>query len=79
MFYDFTNPKVDYLNFKVKLTIGIRSDNKHIQYCVNKIEVKKRKADRTKRHKLMVTYGIDFQTAKLHQTFDSRKGFRCFY
>lgn len=43
LFYDFTNPKVDYLHFKVKLTIGIRSDNKHIQYCVNKIEVKKEK------------------------------------
>lgn len=43
LFYDFKSPKFDYLNFKVKLTIGIRSDNKHIQYCVNKIEVKKEK------------------------------------
>ena len=44
LFYDFTSTKFDYMNFKVKLTIGIRSDNKHIQYCVNKIEVKKEKS-----------------------------------
>jgi hypothetical protein len=43
LYYDFVNPNIGYLNFKVKLTIGIRSDNKHIQYCVNKIEVKKEK------------------------------------
>ncbi len=43
LYYDFINKNVDYLNFKVKLTIGIRSDNKHIQYCVNKIEVKEKK------------------------------------
>ena len=40
LYYDFVNDKYDYLNFKVKLTIGIRSNNKHVQYCVNKIEVK---------------------------------------
>ena len=40
LYYDFVNEKTTYLNFKAKLTIGIRSDNKHIQYCVNKIEVK---------------------------------------
>ena len=40
LYYDFVNAKYDYLNFKVKLTIGIRSNNKHVQYCVNKIEVK---------------------------------------
>ena len=40
LYYDFVNEKTPYLNFKAKLTIGIRSDNKHIQYCVNKIEVK---------------------------------------
>ena len=42
LYYDLKNSNVDYLNFKVKLTIGIRSDNKHIQYCVNKIEVKEK-------------------------------------
>ena len=40
LYYDFVNETIPYLNFKVKLTIGIRSNNMHIQYCVNKIEVK---------------------------------------
>lgn len=40
LFYDFTNNEQDYLNFKVKLTIGIKANDKHVQYCVNKIEVK---------------------------------------
>lgn len=40
LYYDFINERLPYLNFKAKLTIGIRADNKHVQYCVNKIEVK---------------------------------------
>ena len=40
LFYDFTGNERDYLNFKVKLTIGIKANDKHVQYCVNKIEVK---------------------------------------
>ena len=40
LYYDFFDETNHYLNFKVKLTIGIRADNKHVQYCVNKIEVK---------------------------------------
>ena len=40
LYYDLINESLPYLNFKVKLTIGIRADNKHVQYCVNKIEVK---------------------------------------
>ena len=40
LYYRFTNEAIPYLNFKVKLTIGIRADNKHVQYCINKIEVK---------------------------------------
>lgn len=40
LYYYFVNDSISYLNFKVKLTIGIRADNKHVQYCVNKIEVK---------------------------------------
>lgn len=43
LYYDFINEYSPYLNFKVKLTIGIRADNKHVQYCVNKIEVKEKK------------------------------------
>ncbi len=39
LYYDFVNHEVPYLNFKVKLTIGIRADSKHVQYCVNKIDI----------------------------------------
>ena len=41
LYYQFSNSKFDYLNFTVKLTIGIRAMGKHIQYAVNKIETKK--------------------------------------
>ena len=40
LYYDFVNPQVPYLNFKVKLTIGIKASGKHVQYCVNKIDIK---------------------------------------
>ena len=39
LYYTFANEKLDYLNFSVKLTIGIKGDGKHIQYCVNKIDI----------------------------------------
>lgn len=42
LYYTFDNKEVDYMNFTVKLTIGIKSDNKHVQYCVNKIEIKRK-------------------------------------
>ncbi len=35
LYYDFVNENVPFLNFKVKLTIGIKSSQKHVQYCVN--------------------------------------------
>ena len=37
--YLFTDNDRPYLNFAAKLTIGIKADDKHIQYCVNKVEV----------------------------------------
>ncbi len=40
LYYYFVNQNVPYLNIKVKLTIGIKSSNKHVQYCVNKIDIK---------------------------------------
>ena len=40
LYHEMIHDKIPYLNFTVKLTIGIRADNKHVQYCVNKIEVK---------------------------------------
>lgn len=41
LYHKFSNNKFDYLNFTVKLTIGIKADGKHVQYSVNKIEVKR--------------------------------------
>ena len=43
LYHEFSHPEIAYLNFTVKLTIGIKSDGKHVQYCVNKIEVQNKK------------------------------------
>ena len=40
LYHHFVNPKKVYMDFYVKLTIGVMTGGKHIQYCVNKIEVK---------------------------------------
>ena len=40
LYYDFSDSEKDYMNFRVKLTIGVMTSGKHVQYCVNKIEVK---------------------------------------
>ena len=40
LYYDFQNDEKEYLNFRVKLTIGVMTGGKHVQYCVNKIETK---------------------------------------
>ena len=42
LYYFFVDTNKQYLNFKVKLTIGIRADKKHVQYCINKIETKEK-------------------------------------
>ena len=39
LYYDFQSLEYDYLNFTVKLVLGIKSDGRHVQYSVNKIEV----------------------------------------
>lgn len=39
--HKFTNEINPYLNFMAKLTIGIKADGKHVQYCVNKVECTK--------------------------------------
>jgi len=41
LYYDFVDNEKDYLNFGVKLTLGIKSDGRHIQYSVNKIDIQK--------------------------------------
>ena len=43
LYYDFVNIERDYLNFRAKLTIGVKANDKQVQYCVNKIEVKEKK------------------------------------
>lgn len=39
LYYTFENEEIPYLNFTVKLTIGVTTSQKHIQYSVNKVEV----------------------------------------
>jgi len=36
--YEFKDEEIPYLNFFAKLTIGIKADKKHVQYCINKVE-----------------------------------------
>jgi len=43
MFYEFKSEEYDYLNFTVKLTLGIKNDGRHIQYSVNKVDIVKNK------------------------------------
>ena len=43
LYYDFVDENLDYLNFTVKLILGIKSDGRHIQYSVNKIDIQKQK------------------------------------
>ena len=43
LFYDFKSEKFDYLNFTVKLTLGIKNDGRHVQYSVNKVDIVKNK------------------------------------
>ena len=43
LYHEFVHPELKYLNFMVKLIIGIKSDGKHVQYCVNKIETQNKK------------------------------------
>jgi len=40
LFYEFKSDKFDYMNFTVKLTLGIKNDGRHIQYSISKIEVR---------------------------------------
>ena len=40
LYYDFSDEEKEYMNFRIKLTIGVMTGGKNVQYCVNKIEVK---------------------------------------
>jgi len=39
LFYEFKSEDCDYLNFTVKLTLGVKNDGRHIQYSVNKVDI----------------------------------------
>lgn len=41
LYHEFVHPELKYLNFMVKLTIGIKSDGKHVQYSVELMDIKK--------------------------------------
>jgi hypothetical protein len=38
LYYKFVDDEKDYMNFTVRLTLGIKSDGRHIQYSVNKVD-----------------------------------------
>ena len=38
LYYKFINVEKGYMNFMVRLTLGIKSDGRHIQYSVNKVD-----------------------------------------
>ena len=42
LYYTFKNDEKPYLNFTAKLTIGVTTSQKQIQYSVNKVEIKKK-------------------------------------
>jgi hypothetical protein len=41
LYYNFTDSENWYMNFTVKLVLGIKLDGRHIQYSVTKIEIEK--------------------------------------
>ena len=39
LYYDFTDSEKSYMNFRIRLLLGIKSDGRHVQYSVNKVDV----------------------------------------
>ena len=39
LYYDFVDAEKWYLNFTVKLVLGIKNNGKHVQYSITKIDV----------------------------------------
>ena len=39
LYYTFHSTEYEHLNFTIKLVMGIKSDDRHVQYSVNKIEL----------------------------------------
>jgi hypothetical protein len=49
LYYEFTDSEKDYMNFTVKLVLGIKLDGRHIQYSVTKIDVEQQKTSQQAR------------------------------
>ena len=39
LYYDFADNEKWYMNFTVKLVLGIKNDGRHVHYCVSKIDI----------------------------------------
>jgi hypothetical protein len=39
LYFDFVDSEKWYMNFKIRLLLGIKSDGRHVQYSVNKVEL----------------------------------------
>ena len=39
LYYECHSDDRDYMNFRIKLVLGIKSEGRHVQYSVNKVEV----------------------------------------
>lgn len=39
LYYECRSDDRDYMNFRIKLVLGIKSEGRHVQYSVNKIEI----------------------------------------
>jgi hypothetical protein len=39
LYYDFTDSEKNYMNFRIRLLLGIKSDGRHVQYSVSKVDV----------------------------------------
>jgi hypothetical protein len=39
LYYDFIDNEKDYMNFRIKLILGIKNDGRHVHYSVNKVDV----------------------------------------
>jgi hypothetical protein len=39
LYYDFIDLEKWYMNFRIRLVLGVKSDGRHIQYSVNKIDI----------------------------------------
>ena len=44
LYYTFRSSEFNYLNFTIKLVLGIKNDGRHIQYSVNKVELLQNKS-----------------------------------